>query len=165
MAYLFTIKFLASWLLVLTLVGSIASRSPPGDAPASQPSASARARAHRLLAAKKTTRAKCPKTMTSCPIVPVIPKPKSRHSKSHRKPKAAWECLDLQQELTACGKCDNDCMKLPNVENVGCESGRCKIFTCKPGHSAQDEIDTATGFLVTRCVSSPISSPPVGYIS
>ncbi|KNZ60785.1 hypothetical protein VP01_1500g2 [Puccinia sorghi] len=127
MVYLFSIRFLVSWLLVPTIVGSITSRSHNGDAPASQPSASARARANRLLASKHKNHAKCPKSMTSCQIVPLIPKLKSLQSASPRKAKAAWECLDLQQELTACGKCDNDCMKLPNVENVGCENGRCKI--------------------------------------
>ncbi|EFP78418.1 uncharacterized protein PGTG_04374 [Puccinia graminis f. sp. tritici CRL 75-36-700-3] len=123
-------KFLISILLVLTLASSIESVSPAGKPPASQPSASARARANRLLVEKSSAdlkHAKCPETMTSCPISPIISNSRSHKSRASHKKITAWECLDLEQELTACGKCDNDCMRMPNVENVGCEQGRCKI--------------------------------------
>ncbi|POW12414.1 hypothetical protein PSTT_04444 [Puccinia striiformis] len=79
--------------------------------------------------------------MTSCPIPEIVHHTRFHQSRTSHKKKSAWECVDLEQELTACGKCDNDCMRLPNVENVGCESGKCKIFTCKPGHSVSDEMD------------------------
>ncbi|PLW28798.1 hypothetical protein PCASD_18415 [Puccinia coronata f. sp. avenae] len=152
MAHSFFTTFFNSFLLFLILAGSIELRFHDGKAAASQPSASARARANRLLAAKRPNHAKCPQSMTSCPIAPIIVKSKSLQSRLVNKQKITWECLDLEQELTACGRCDNDCMKLSNVENVGCESGKCKIFTCAPGHSAHEEIDSESGLIVTRCV-------------
>ncbi|POW01875.1 hypothetical protein PSHT_12342 [Puccinia striiformis] len=96
MAYFISMNALISLLVVLTLAGSIEGRFFDTRTPASQPSASARARAHRLLDCSPH---KIPSIETS-----------------HKK-KSAWECVDLEQELTACGKCDNDCMRLPNVEN------------------------------------------------
>ncbi|OAV99136.1 hypothetical protein PTTG_09169 [Puccinia triticina 1-1 BBBD Race 1] len=145
-------------LLLVTLTRSTAAINEERNPAPSQPSASARARANRILAEKLSSDlklAKCPEPLTSCPLFsPVNPSSRSHHSRpaGHKKKKIAWECLDLAQELTACGRCDNDCMKLPNVENVGCESGRCKIFTCKPGHSAYDKLDPITGSTITSCV-------------
>ncbi|KNE92544.1 hypothetical protein PSTG_14053 [Puccinia striiformis f. sp. tritici PST-78] len=130
MAYFISMNALISLLVVLTLAGSIEGRFFDTRTPASQPSASARARAHRLLSEKfksNLKHGKCPEPMTSCPIPEIVHHTRFHQSRTSHKKKSAWECVDLEQELTACGKCDNDCMRLPNVENVGCESGKCKI--------------------------------------
>jgi hypothetical protein len=108
MAHSFFTTFFNSFLLFLILAGSIELRFHDGKAAASQPSASARARANRLLAAKRPNHAKCPQSMTSCPIAPIVVQSKSLQSRLVNKQKMTWECLDLEQELTACGRCDND---------------------------------------------------------
>ncbi|PLW23099.1 hypothetical protein PCANC_02497 [Puccinia coronata f. sp. avenae] len=54
---------------------------------------------------------RCPSPLHSCPILnvhhpkpndPLLPTPTTKHNKT------SWECVDLQEELTACGSCDND---------------------------------------------------------
>lgn len=52
-------------------------------------------------------------------------------------PSGSFECLDVQQELGACGACLDeggmDCEGIPNVENVSCSVGKCEIHSCADG--------------------------------
>ncbi|PLW21412.1 hypothetical protein PCANC_03795 [Puccinia coronata f. sp. avenae] len=73
---------------------------------------------------------RCPSPLHSCPILtvhhdkpndPLLPTPTTKHNKT------SWECVDLQEELTACGSCDNDCTRIPHANGVGCENGTCRI--------------------------------------
>ncbi|WAR59949.1 hypothetical protein PtB15_11B590 [Puccinia triticina] len=76
---------------------------------------------------------RCPRPLHSCPIMTAhhLSKPNPNHSiiptpvRKHKT--SAWECVDLQEELTACGSCDNDCTRIPHVKGVGCEEGTCRI--------------------------------------
>ncbi|BGP29675.1 hypothetical protein JCM10296v2_001414 [Rhodotorula toruloides] len=51
---------------------------------------------------------------------------------------SGYECIDTQQALDSCGGCAStgeglDCMKIRGAAGVGCESGRCVVFSCRPG--------------------------------
>ncbi|ODN92099.1 hypothetical protein L198_05771 [Cryptococcus wingfieldii CBS 7118] len=66
----------------------------------------------------------CPKGLAACPI-----------------PGAAldqYECLDSTSELQSCGGCASlgsgqDCTALPGARWMGCNSGACEVYSCKPG--------------------------------
>ena len=50
----------------------------------------------------------------------------------------ADECLDTTQALESCGGCAStgegrDCTAIPHVGGVGCEAGKCVVFSCKSG--------------------------------
>lgn len=46
---------------------------------------------------------------------------------------------NLNTTLEHCGKCDNNCEELTQVETATCEAGSCKIETCKAGYADCDE--------------------------
>jgi len=80
--------------------------------------------------------AKCPAPLSACAI-----------NKG-----SAWECLDLQEELSSCGKCGHDCLSMPHVANVGCQAGVCKIFSCAAPHKRTQQLDPTSGQMVDACV-------------
>jgi hypothetical protein len=49
-----------------------------------------------------------------------------------------YECLDTATELESCGGCASlgggqDCTAIPGAWNVGCDRGRCTVYTCAGG--------------------------------
>ncbi|KAJ7071019.1 protein priA [Mycena amicta] len=49
-----------------------------------------------------------------------------------------YECIDTAVELESCGGCASlgqgqDCTAIPGAWNVGCEQGRCAVYTCTFG--------------------------------
>uniref|UniRef100_A0A0S1MJE2 Protein CPL1-like domain-containing protein n=1 Tax=Phakopsora pachyrhizi TaxID=170000 RepID=A0A0S1MJE2_PHAPC len=71
----------------------------------------------------------CPSTETACLI--------SNSTSS-------VECLDTQKEITSCGGCASEgqgenCMFIEGAEGVGCESGKCVVFSTKPGYIINEE--------------------------
>ncbi|KAF8078610.1 hypothetical protein FPV67DRAFT_1443941 [Lyophyllum atratum] len=49
-----------------------------------------------------------------------------------------YECLDTATELESCGGCASfgdgkDCTAIPGAWNVGCDQGRCTVYTCAGG--------------------------------
>ncbi|KAG9094057.1 Dihydroxyacetone synthase [Ceratobasidium sp. UAMH 11750] len=58
------------------------------------------------------------------------------------------ECVNVLTTLDSCGGCvavegddddkftGRDCSAIPNVDQVKCEKGRCKIINCRPGYAA-----------------------------
>lgn len=51
---------------------------------------------------------------------------------------AKTECLDLLNTLDSCGGCTSegqgtDCTQIPGVEDVSCEYGSCKVYSCERG--------------------------------
>jgi len=49
-----------------------------------------------------------------------------------------YECIDTTVELESCGGCASigegqDCSAIPGAWNVGCEQGRCAVYTCAAG--------------------------------
>jgi len=68
----------------------------------------------------------CPLGLTACPIT------------SLSGPLTDFECLDITNELESCGGCASigqgeDCTAIRGAWNVGCEQGRCAVYTCAPG--------------------------------
>ncbi|KAI0756993.1 hypothetical protein C8Q80DRAFT_1116293 [Daedaleopsis nitida] len=50
-----------------------------------------------------------------------------------------WECLDTRTELESCGGCAStgagqDCTAIPGAWNVGCNNGKCVVYTCAAGY-------------------------------
>ncbi|ESK88887.1 pria protein [Moniliophthora roreri MCA 2997] len=67
----------------------------------------------------------CPKGLQACPI------PGASHKD--------YECLNLMDELESCGGCAStgegrDCTTIKGAWNVGCEQGRCAVYTCFAGY-------------------------------
>ncbi|QRV75618.1 proprotein convertase subtilisin/kexin type 5 [Ceratobasidium sp. AG-Ba] len=55
--------------------------------------------------------------------------------------KSGHECVDILNTLDSCGGCatlgdedGRDCSSIPNVDEVKCERGRCKIKSCQKGY-------------------------------
>ncbi|GAA5826226.1 hypothetical protein JCM3770_006113 [Rhodotorula araucariae] len=49
-----------------------------------------------------------------------------------------YECLDTTQSLESCGGCAStgegvDCTKIRGAQGVGCETGKCVVFSCEQG--------------------------------
>lgn len=66
----------------------------------------------------------CPTDLDACPI---------SGAKS-----GDYECLDTATELESCGGCAStgdgeDCTAIPGAWNVGCDQGRCTVYTCAGG--------------------------------
>lgn len=71
----------------------------------------------------------CPTGQSSCLINPGFSK--------------QTECLDLRTTLDSCGGCTSqgeglDCTQIPNVEDVNCEYGACKIYACERGFKLEN---------------------------
>jgi hypothetical protein len=71
----------------------------------------------------------CPTGQSSCLINPGFSK--------------QTECLDLRTTLDSCGGCTSqgeglDCTQIPNVEDVSCEYGACKIYSCERGFKLEN---------------------------
>ncbi|KAI0724552.1 hypothetical protein C8T65DRAFT_734168 [Cerioporus squamosus] len=50
-----------------------------------------------------------------------------------------WECLDTANELESCGGCSStgageDCTAIAGAWNVGCNNGKCVVYTCADGY-------------------------------
>ncbi|KAJ6519830.1 protein priA [Mycena sanguinolenta] len=96
--------------------------SPPSapTPPASHPSGGSNWKRH----ARKRSAPLCPSGLDACPI------PGGAVSD--------YECIDTAVELESCGGCASlgqgqDCTAIPGVWNVGCEQGRCAVYTCTFG--------------------------------
>ena len=53
------------------------------------------------------------------------------------------ECLDLLTTLDSCGGCTTegqgtDCTLIPGVEDVSCEYGSCKVYSCERGFKVEN---------------------------
>lgn len=48
-----------------------------------------------------------------------------------------FECTNHQESISHCGRCNNDCSKLPNVQEVSCAQQKCRIVSCKAGYTLQ----------------------------
>ncbi|KAA1081130.1 hypothetical protein PGT21_029877 [Puccinia graminis f. sp. tritici] len=102
---------------------------------------------------------RCPPPTSACPIFSsslarkLLARSHSLHNLTIGLP---WECVNLQEELTACGTCTNNCMKIKHAKEVGCEQGRCKIFTCRAGYSLVKRSSkgghSVEGHPIERCV-------------
>ncbi|GBE78200.1 Protein priA [Sparassis crispa] len=62
-----------------------------------------------------------------------------------------YECLDPQSELESCGGCAStgagkDCTAIAGVWNVGCEQGRCAIYTCATGYKLAADGQSCAAF-------------------
>jgi len=77
---------------------------------------------------KKQRRARsttlCPSGLTACPVGSLSG--------------GDYECLDTTAELESCGGCTSksegqDCTAIKGAWNVGCDAGKCKIYTCSAG--------------------------------
>jgi hypothetical protein len=65
----------------------------------------------------------CPTGLDACPISGLT---------------TEYECLDTSTELESCGGCASvgqgqDCTAIKGAWNVGCDKGRCKVYTCFAG--------------------------------
>ncbi|KAH9456187.1 hypothetical protein MJO28_006212 [Puccinia striiformis f. sp. tritici] len=97
---------------------------------------------------------KCPLPTTSCPILSSNQTKKllaRTHTHKNQTIVLPWECVNLQEELTACGTCHNNCMRIKHVKHVGCEKGTCKIFSCRAGYTIFRHISKHNGPAVERC--------------
>jgi hypothetical protein len=68
----------------------------------------------------------CPTGLDACPIASLT--------------SGDYECLDTSAELESCGGCASigkgqDCTTIRGAWNVGCEQGRCAVYTCSAGFS------------------------------
>ncbi|THV04938.1 hypothetical protein K435DRAFT_148722 [Dendrothele bispora CBS 962.96] len=75
---------------------------------------------------KSRSQALCPTGLDACPI-------------SGLKGSSDYECLDTSTELESCGGCAStgegqDCTAIKGAWNVGCDKGRCKVYTCSTGY-------------------------------
>lgn len=53
------------------------------------------------------------------------------------------ECLDLRTTLDSCGGCTSegqglDCTLIPGVQDVNCEYGACKVYSCERGFKLEN---------------------------
>jgi len=104
--------------------GSTTTTSTP--APSANPQ---KPPAHHKRAAAKARRSvlTCPDAMQACPISGLTG------------PTGDFECIDAKAELESCGGCvstgeGQDCTAIEGVWNVGCEQGRCAVYTCAQGY-------------------------------
>ncbi|KAH8835744.1 hypothetical protein DL96DRAFT_1550168 [Flagelloscypha sp. PMI_526] len=75
---------------------------------------------------KSRSKSLCPTGLTACPISSLAG--------------ADVECLDTKVELESCGGCASvgqgqDCTTIKGAWNVGCEEGRCAVYTCEAGYA------------------------------
>lgn len=66
----------------------------------------------------------CPDGLSACPIPATL---------------GGYECVDVKTELEQCGGCladgaGQDCTQIPGVSGVGCQSGKCVVFSCDDSH-------------------------------
>lgn len=71
-------------------------------------------------------RVNCPASEIACPL-----------------PSGDWECLDPEFTLDSCGGCVSegtgvDCWSLEGVHGVGCDAGRCLVFSCLSDYELVD---------------------------
>jgi len=71
----------------------------------------------------------CPPTEIACPI--------SANTTGH-------ECIDTQTEITSCGGCESlnegeNCLAIEGADEVGCESGHCRVFSTLPGYVLNED--------------------------
>lgn len=72
--------------------------------------------------------AMCPVNQVACPI--------SANTTGH-------ECIDVKTEITSCGGCTSNnegenCLAIEGADEVGCESGACRVFSCRNGFKLND---------------------------
>ncbi|KAI0735171.1 hypothetical protein C8Q76DRAFT_791743 [Earliella scabrosa] len=99
--------------------------TPPAPTPSSKPGKGGyhgHKRAH-----KARNVSLCPNSMEACPIAGLTGLTDD------------WECLDTRTELQSCGGCAStgageDCTAIPGAWNVGCNEGKCVVFTCAAGY-------------------------------
>jgi len=96
--------------------------TPPGYGP--QPSQYAGLKRHLQTAPKQL----CPNHQTACPI--------TINGSGH-------ECIDTQTEITSCGGCESlnegeNCLAIEGADEVGCELGRCRVFSAMPGYAMSE---------------------------
>ncbi|KNE89866.1 hypothetical protein PSTG_16690 [Puccinia striiformis f. sp. tritici PST-78] len=108
-------------------------------------SSAARQKIQSIALDPNSNQAKCPAPLTPCAI-PI------KNTLLSIVRSQSWECLNLKEELTSCGSCGNDCMALPNVGNVGCQVGACKIFSCANGYTLHQRMDGHSGRMVDVCI-------------
>ncbi|KAH9835562.1 protein priA [Rhodofomes roseus] len=105
--------------------GSTTTTTP---APSANPVKSRSKPAHKRAATKaRRSTFTCPDQLESCPISGLTG------------PTGDFECIDPQTELESCGGCAStgegqDCTAIEGVWNVGCERGRCALYTCAQGY-------------------------------
>ncbi|EFP90625.1 uncharacterized protein PGTG_16651 [Puccinia graminis f. sp. tritici CRL 75-36-700-3] len=94
----------------------------------------------------------CPAPLRACPILRSdisldlnVALPKRTISKRN------WECFNLQTDVNSCGSCDNDCMEIPNVARAKCDSGSCKIVSCRSGLQPKATVNHVTGSKSMKC--------------
>jgi len=59
-----------------------------------------------------------------------------------------WECIDTKTDLESCGGCvmgvmgtsgtGTDCTAIEGVEDVACNAGQCRVFSCASGYRVSD---------------------------
>lgn len=84
-------------------------------------------RAQVAIVAPDSDEAKCPRGLNACPI-----------------PGAGlgqYECLDSTNDLQSCGGCASlgkgqDCTAIPGARFMGCQAGKCAVYSCKRGWKA-----------------------------
>lgn len=74
---------------------------------------------------KRRTISLCPKGLDACPIEGALG--------------GDYECLNVLNELESCGGCASigkgqDCTAIKGAWNVGCEQGRCAVYSCTAGY-------------------------------
>ncbi|KAJ6509547.1 protein priA [Mycena vitilis] len=92
----------------------------PPSPPPSHPSGGAGWKRH----TQKRSAPLCPTGLDACPIAGLSAKD--------------YECIDTAVELESCGGCASlgqgqDCTAIKGAWNVGCEQGRCAVYTCTFG--------------------------------
>ncbi|KAG0146585.1 hypothetical protein CROQUDRAFT_657232 [Cronartium quercuum f. sp. fusiforme G11] len=139
-----------------TIIDSSLSLSVDGECvTTATPSARARSRRNvRRSVDLNSDEARCPKPLTPCPILHQVIGSSIKvqlEGTPTLKQLASWECLNVQEELTSCGACNNDCTLIANSTRVGCEYGFCKIFACESGFVSGLKVDVKTGVKTPKC--------------
>ncbi|KAM0793231.1 hypothetical protein ACM66B_000696 [Microbotryomycetes sp. NB124-2] len=91
----------------------------------------------------------CPTGERACPIAGSKSFLKARSTDFHEfrvfdsaaepfLPSGGFECLDTQYSIESCGGCTSmgegrNCLDIPFVNGVGCDAGKCTIFSCQVG--------------------------------
>ncbi|KAK4058049.1 hypothetical protein OIO90_000788 [Microbotryomycetes sp. JL221] len=62
-------------------------------------------------------------------------------------PSGGFECLDTNYSLESCGGCTSmgegkNCLDIPFVNGVGCDAGKCTIFSCQVGYKLSKDGST-----------------------
>ncbi|KAL7410089.1 hypothetical protein BDY24DRAFT_186569 [Mrakia frigida] len=86
--------------------------------------------------------ARCPRGLTACPI-----------ENAGGRNGTDYECLNPKTELESCGGCKSlgngqDCTAITGAKSVGCEVGKCKIYSCGLGF-----VPSSTGNACVRSAS------------